>query len=142
MASPGGGGGNALSFGLLILRLAAGGMLLYGHGWGKLMHYSERAPSFGNPIGLGSPVSMGLVIFAEVFCAICVMLGFATRIAAFFPAFALGVAGLIHHAQDPFQRKELALLYCAVFVALMLAGGGRYALDAKFGPKLRFGGGK
>jgi len=141
MASPGGGGGgNALSFGLLVLRLVAGGMLLYGHGWGKLMHFADRSQTFGNPIGLGSPVSMGLMIFAEVVCATCVMLGFGTRFAAFFPAFGLAVAGFIQHAHDPFQKKELAFLYCAVFVTLMLAGGGRYALDAKFGPKVRFGG--
>lgn len=141
MAMPGS-GGNSLSLGLLILRLAAGGMLIYGHGWGKLTHFAERSQTFSDPIGLGSPVSLGLAVFAEVFCAALVMIGFATRLAATPPAFLLAVAVFIHHADDPFQRKELALIYFAAFLTLVFTGGGRYGLDAKFSPRLSFRGGK
>lgn len=140
MAIPG--SGNALSIGLLILRLAAGGMLIYGHGWGKLMHFAERSKTFSDPIGLGSPVSLGLAVFAEVFCAALVMLGFATRLASIPPAFLFAVAGFVHHAADPFQKKELAFLYLAVYLTLAFTGGGRFALDSNLGPKLSFRGGK
>ena len=44
----------APALGLLLLRLGAGGLLLYGHGWAKLMHYSERAAHFPDPLGIGS----------------------------------------------------------------------------------------
>ena len=71
----------APALGLLLLRLGAGGLLLYGHGWAKLMHYSQRAAHFPDPLGIGSPRSLMLVIFAEVLCSVMVMLGFATRFA-------------------------------------------------------------
>ena len=32
-----------LSLGLLVLRVGAGVMLIAGHGWPKLVHFSERA---------------------------------------------------------------------------------------------------
>ena len=61
--------GLAASIGLLVLRLGAGGLLITGHGWGKLMHAAERAPTFADPSGLGPVVSYWLVVVAEVGCA-------------------------------------------------------------------------
>lgn len=126
-------GSTSPSLGLLILRLGTGAFLIYGHGWGKLTHFSEEAQQFSNPIGLGSPTSLALAIFAEVFCAIAVMLGLCTRLAAIPIIVTMAVAGLLHHAADPFGRKEKALLYLVAYVAIALMGAGRYSLDAKFG---------
>jgi len=41
----------------------------------------------------------------------------------------MAVAFLIHHADDPFQTKEKALLYGVAFLAMMFLGGGKYSLD-------------
>ena len=125
-----GSGRDAASIGLLVLRLVSGGMLVYGHGWGKLMHAGERAASFANPIGLGPVASFWLVVFAEVPCAILVMAGLLTRLATVPLIVFMCVAGFIHHAQDPFPRRELPFLYGAAFVTLFAAGPGRYSLDA------------
>lgn len=120
------------SIGLLILRLGAGGLLLTGHGWGKLLNVGERAARFADPIGLGPVVSFWLVVFAEVLCAGMVMIGLLTRVFTVPILIFLGVAAFIQHAQDPWPRRELPLLFAVPFVALLFTGPGRLSLDEKF----------
>jgi putative oxidoreductase len=106
--------------GLLILRVGAGVMLLLGHGWGKLMHFSERVGSFADPIHLGPQASFMLVVFAEVFCSALVAVGLMTRLAVIPLVIFFLVAGLIQHADDPWNRKELAFLFLVAFPAAAL----------------------
>jgi putative oxidoreductase len=120
------------SLGLLVLRLGAGGLLLFGHGLPKLMHFSERAARFADPIGVGPGAGLALVIFAEVFCSLFVMLGLATRLAAIPPVIFFLIAALIHHAADPWAKKELAVVYLVAFLTLILTGGGNYSVGALF----------
>jgi putative oxidoreductase len=47
------------------------------------------------------------------------------------------VAAFIVHGDDPFQKKELALLFLTPFLALLLAGPGRFSLDAVIGRRLK-----
>lgn len=131
---------NASSIGLLLMRLIAGGLLFYGHGLPKILNWQERVNTFGDPIGLGSAPGFWLVVFTEVVCAFLVMLGWATRFAVVLPIGFFLIAGLIHHADDPFRQKELAFIYLAPFVCLLFTGPGRYSLDARFGPKVTFKG--
>jgi putative oxidoreductase len=125
-----------LAAGLLVLRLGAGGLLIYGHGWGKITKFSERASQFADPIGVGPEASFALVVFAEVFCAAAVMLGLGTRLAAVPIVIFTLVAVFVQHAADPFADKEKALLYGVPMLALIFTGGGRYSLDTVIG-KLR-----
>lgn len=115
--------------GLLVARLGLGGMMAGGHGWGKLTSFAEKHETFSDPIGVGPTLSMALAVFAEFFCSIFLMLGFATRFAAFNLWFTMTVAAFIVHAPDPFGRKELALVYWFSFLLIMLAGPGRFSLD-------------
>lgn len=128
------------SLGLLILRLGVGGMMLFGHGWDKLAHFSEKTAMFPDPIGLGSATSLTLVTFAEFFCALAIIFGLATRFAAIPLVVNMLVAALIFHAGDPWPKKELTLLYATPFVTLLLAGGGKYSLDALIWPRVLGGG--
>lgn len=128
------------SFGLLILRVGAGSLLLVNHGWGKLMNFSERATRFSDPLHVGSPASLALVVFAEVFCSIAVILGLFTRLAVIPLLIFFTVAIFIQHAADPFHKKELAILFAVAFLALLCLGSGRFALDSWLRRKL--GGGK
>jgi len=120
----------ASAIALLMLRLGAGAMLIYQHGWPKLTHFGERLPSFANPIGLGSEVSFVLVVFAEVFCAAAVMLGLFTRAATVPLLVFFVVAAFVQHAADPFGRKELPLLYAFVYAAIAIMGPGAFSIDA------------
>ena len=118
------------SLGLLILRVVAGGMILLGHGWPKLMRFSDLSSRFPDPLGLGSTtLSLSLVLFAEVFCAAAVILGFATRLVAIPLVFAMLVAAFIIHADDPWQKKEFALLYALPFLTLICTGPGKFSVD-------------
>jgi len=123
------------SLGLLILRLGTAGLLLYGHGWGKLMHFGERIHRFSNPIGLGPELSFTLVVFAEVVCSTLVALGLWTRVAAIPIVLFSVVAVFGQHWHDPFAKKELALLYGIPALALALTGGGTFALETLIGKK-------
>lgn len=119
-----------LDLGLLILRLGAGGFMLFAHGLQKLLNYSELSGKFPDPLGfLGGELSLILAIFAEFLCSALVTLGLVTRLAALPLCATMFVAAFLVHGDDPFAKKELALLYLAVFAFLALSGGGTFSLD-------------
>ena len=114
--------------GHLMLRVAVPAMMLT-HGFPKLMSYSERADSFPDPLGVGSPVSMALTVFAEFFCALALGLGIGTRVFAIPLSITMFVAAFVVHAGDPFKERELALMYLVCFIYFAVTGGGKYSLD-------------
>jgi len=144
---------------LLILRLAGLGLAL-AHGWAKV---AALASGGGDPFieavaGLGFPLP-GLFAWAAALAefagGLAVGLGLATRIAACFAAFNMAVAafgrhhahlhllnaiGLLHATPEQLKswgNPELALVYLAIFLAIALLGGGRFALDTLLGRKRR-----
>lgn len=125
--------------GLLLLRLAAAGFMIYGHGWPKLSRWETLSQSFADPFGLGPTASLALAIFAEIGCSIAIALGLLTRLSAVPLLITMLVAAFIAHAGDPFRQKELALLYAFVFQFLILAGPGRLSLDHLIWSRLRRG---
>ena len=120
---------NLPDFGLLFMRMSAGLFILFGHGWGKLMNFGTMSTQFPDPIGLGSTVSLALVVFAEVFCGLAFALGLVTRFSALPLIIFMLVGAAVFHADDPWQKKEFALLYLIPFVTVFLSGPGKYSLD-------------
>lgn len=120
-----------VDIGTLVLRLAMGLSLFFGHGLGKVLHYSERAGRFPDPLGIGSEASLVLMIIAEVLCALAVAAGMFTRLATIPPIIGMSVAILFVHRGDPFGDWEKALLFLAGFLAIALIGPGRLSLDTK-----------
>lgn len=115
---------------LLLLRVALGGMMIYGHGYGKLLRlFGSEEISFSDPFGIGPVASLALAAFAEVVCALCVMLGLFTRLTVIPLIITMLVAAFYAHGADPFARQEKALMYLVVFIALLFTGGGYYSLD-------------
>ncbi len=139
---------SATSIGLLILRLGVGGYMLT-HGFGKVqMVLAGQYDQMGNPIGLGPVLSLWLVAFAEFVCALLVVFGLATRLAAIPLVIAMAVAAFIVHGSDPWSMetaaakffagesefpvaREAAMLYLIPFLALAFTGAGKYSLDAR-----------
>lgn len=134
------------SIGLLILRLGFGGYMV-SHGWGKVqMVLAGDFEKFGDPLGLGSGLSLVLAMSAEFFCAILVTAGLATRFVAAPIVFTMAVAAFVVHGSDPWTMgeafnkfmagqtkfplsKEPALLYLLAFLTLLLTGAGRISID-------------
>ena len=126
--------------GLLVLRLWLGLSLALLHGRGKLMGFSEMAPKFADPIGLGPHVALALTVFAEVVCALLLALGLFTRFAAAVLVILMSVAFLLVHkgALSGPASGEMAFIYLAAFVTLLITGAGRFSVDAKLsGPATR-----
>lgn len=120
----------SLDLGLLILRFFSFAFMLT-HGWPKFQKAVVGNFQFRDPLNLGSGTSLGLTVFAEFFCSILIMLGLFTRPALLFNALTMIIAAFVVHASDPFQKKELALLYLVISVALLFTGPGKYAIDKK-----------
>lgn len=137
----------AVSTGLLILRLGVAGYMVT-HGWAKVTMLMERQfEMMGDPIGIGPVASLVLVAFAEFFCAILVVVGLATRLAAIPIVITMAVAAFVAHGADPWTMteaamrffsgaskswasKQPALTFLFVFLALVFTGAGRFSLDA------------
>lgn len=116
------------SLGLLILRLSVGSLMLT-HGLPKLLNFSEMLTKFADPIGLGVPLSLTLAVGAEVGCSLLLIVGLATRFAAFPLLFTMGVAFFLVHGADPLGEKELSLIYLLTYLSLLFTGPGRFSLD-------------
>jgi putative oxidoreductase len=144
----------ALDLALLVLRLSGGLMILY-HGWGKLVRMSAGETGFVTGVQqMGFPfpaVFAWAATLTETLGAVFLLLGLFTRVAAAASAFGMFVAAFLRHkahlhgmmglglAQYPadtvkgWGNPELALMYLLVFVALALAGGGRFSVERLFG---------
>src|SRR5687768_12196358 len=69
----------AFNLALLILRVGCG-ILMLNHGYDKLVHFQQYSANFMNFLGLSGSVSLALVVFAEFFCSIFLILGLFTRL--------------------------------------------------------------
>ncbi|WP_018339359.1 DoxX family protein [Butyricimonas synergistica] len=118
-----------LSLGLLFLRVLVGITMLT-HGLAKLTSFSELSSTFPDPIGLGGTLSLVMIICAEVGCSIFLIVGAFTRLATIPLIFSMLVVLLVVHGSDPFQVKELPLLYLGVYIFLFFTGAGKISLDS------------
>ena len=119
---------------LLLLRLAFGGLMIINHGWGKFQKLIGDEPiKFADPIGIGMEASLGLTVFAEVLCALMIVVGLFTRLAVIPLIITMLVAIFVIHISDPFKKMEMAILYLIPYLVLLWNGAGRYSLDAMLG---------
>ena len=121
------------SAGLLVLRLWLGLTLLLNHGLGKLKTFDSMASGFADPLHVGHTTSLVLAVFAECVAAALVAAGLITRFAALVLTIQMGVAFFMVHkgALSGSHSGELAFIYLAGFLALLLAGPGQISLDKR-----------
>ena len=117
------------SLGLLILRVAAG-VLMMTHGWSKIQNFEGMVQSGFDPVGMGATLSVVMLIGAEFIAALFIVLGLLTRLSAIPLIVAMSVAAFVAHASDPLQVKELSLIYLTIFATLLITGAGKYSLDS------------
>lgn len=119
----------SIHFMLLILRIGIASFMIV-HGYQKFgMLTAGGEIQFGDPIGVGDAASLYLAVFAEFFCSIFLLLGFATRLATIPLIITMVVAVFIVHAPDGFDKKELGLHYLLGYVFLLVSGAGKYSVD-------------
>lgn len=105
------------------------GLLFLMHGIQKWTNFQELATVFPDPLGVGSQVSLGLAIFAELACSIGFIFGVLYRLALIPMIVTMLVAFFIVHGADPFAVKELAFVYLIVFALMLWAGPGSLSID-------------
>src|SRR5258708_2766262 len=108
---------SAMSFNVatLALRLGFGLLICINHGFQKLVHFSNQETIFYDSFHLGHRTSLILVIFSEVFCAILLVLGLFTRVAALVMVVSMSVAVFLFHKGQTLAQHEPAMLYLGAF---------------------------
>ncbi|MEG2276278.1 MAG: DoxX family protein [Odoribacter sp.] len=120
---------------ILFLRLLLGGMMLT-HGWSKMISFVTLSTVFPDPLGIGSQLSLGLVLFAEIGCSLLLILGCLTRLAILPLMFDMIVVLFMIDTTATFYQKELPLLYLGMSIVLLWTGAYRYSLDTMIRKKL------
>ncbi len=131
------------SLGIVVLRVLVGLMMLVGHGIPKIENFAARKEFFYVPDFLPDKFASACLlacIGAEVVAATFIIIGFATRPAAFILGFcmvvaafgALGGAPWFQTSPTLVETKELSIMYLIPMISIILAGAGAYSLDALF----------
>lgn len=118
-----------ISFGLLILRIGISFSMIVLHGYPRLINFSEISTEFANPIGLGSATSLGLVIFAEFFCSLFLVIGLFTRWSCIPLIITMIVATFVVNGGKEFIFQEKSFVYLISYISLFVNGGGYFSLD-------------
>jgi putative oxidoreductase len=122
----------AFNAAMLLFRFGIG-VLMINHGYGKLIHFSDMQNKFMNFLGLGTTVSLSMVVFAEFFCSLFLILGLFTRLAAIPLIIAMCVALFKAHNAEIFGDGEKAALYLCGYVLILLLGPGKISVDGMTG---------
>lgn len=120
---------------ILVIRLFVGISMLT-HGLPKLEKLiANDKIEFMNFLGLGSAISLVLVVFAEFLCSVFIILGFLTRFATIPLMVTMLIAFFVVHGSDPYASKELSLVYFFFYLTIFVFGSGRFSLDWLFSKK-------
>jgi putative oxidoreductase len=122
----------AFNTAMLLLRIVAGGLMLK-HGYDKMVHFEETASHMMNFMGIGSKATTALLIFAEFFCSLLVIIGLFTRLACIPLIIAMTVALVKAHNADFLGEGQMAALYLLCFTVLLFTGPGKVSVDSMIG---------
>ena len=120
---------------ILVLRLFVGISMLT-HALPKLeMLIANDKIEFMNFLGLGSAISLLLVVFTEFLCSVFLIFGFLTRFAVVPLMITMLVAFFVVHGADPYGEKELSIMYFFFYLTILILGSGEFSLDRIFSKK-------
>ena len=128
---------NAVNAAMLLLRLCLGTLMLVGHGFQKITHFSDTAQHIPNLLGVGSTINASLIIFAEFFCSLLLIVGLFTRFSLLTLLFCMGYIftivfqfAIVKKGDNGYEFDN-AFVYFAIYLGLFFTGSGKYSLDAK-----------
>lgn len=122
--------------GLLLLRIGTGLILFMRHGWEKVSQMTLVNPKFPDLLGLGHNGTWVLAMLSDGVFSLLLVIGVGTRWIALYSFVEIFIAwAMVHHfsflGKSPAaDHGELIALYLSAFLALMVAGAGRYSVDA------------
>lgn len=123
-------GSRGADLGILIARVMGGLALALAHGRGKVPP-SEGFIGRVGEMGFFAPELFAwLAGMAEFGGGLLLALGLLTRPAALLVVGQMAIVALVAHAGDPFGDREKAVLFGAIALLCLLAGAGRFSLDA------------
>lgn len=121
----------ATNLAVTLLRVFTGLTMAFSHGLGKIPP-PEQLVSGVEAMGFPMPgLFAWAAALAELVGGILLALGLLTRPAAMFMAITMFVAGFVVHSADPFQKKEMALLYLVISLFFVFYGAGKWSVDAR-----------
>jgi putative oxidoreductase len=103
------------------------------HGYDKLVHFAQYKKDFLNFLGMGPTLSLALVVFAEFFCSVFLIMGLFTRLVASILLIELLVVVFKAHQGEIFGDGEHGMLFLIGYIAIILIGAGKASLDGILG---------
>lgn len=122
----------AVNMAMLLLRLGTGILMIH-HGYDKLVHFSEYQDKFINFLGMGSTLSLALVVFAEFFCSLFLIIGLFTRLSTIPLIITMCVILFKVNNGHVFEKAENIPLYLLCFITLLIIGPGKISVDSMTG---------
>lgn len=114
---------------LTILRVSAGVLMASLHGIGKVPP-SDKLIEGVSTLGFPMPVLFAWAAgLAELVGGILLAAGFMTRLNALLFGFTMFVAAFGRHLNDPWDVKELSVLYLVIALVFVFKGSGRFSID-------------
>lgn len=127
-------GYNDFTFNLATFLLRLGmGLLMIPHGYDKLVHFAQYKKDFMNFLGMGSTISLALVVFSEFFCSVFLIMGLFTRFVASVLIIEMFVVVFKAHQGQVFGDGEHGMLYLTAHLSIVLLGPGKASLDGILG---------
>lgn len=128
----------AFNFAMLLFRIVVGAMMIK-IGYYKLTHFSDMLSgdmAFKSMIGIGAKTELALLVFAEFFCSVFLILGLFTRLSTIPLIIAMCVAFFMAHHAEVFTKEgslQPALVYLVSYIVLLLLGPGKISVDGMAG---------
>jgi putative oxidoreductase len=124
-----------LNVGLMVMRVGFGLTMAFAHGLGKIPP-KDGFIGYLSSMGLPAPLAMGWMAgLSELVGGLFIAIGLATRWSAASLTVTMAVAFFMAHGADPFQKKELSLMYMITFLVLFLTGPGKFSIDGLINKK-------
>ena len=102
----------------------------------QVLNFDQIVPTFQGFLGMSPEASMTVLVVIELLCAVCIMLGFLTRLAVLFPLVLMLVAENVIMSSQTAVTNQLfnfqpgyPVMFIGIFVFMLLAGPGKISLD-------------
>ena len=128
---------SSMDAGLLFLRVSLGLNLFLKHGYEKVFTFSQMAPTFSDPMHLGSTTSLVMAMISDGICSVLIIFGLGTRWASIYSFVIIFVAWsmkfhFMYFGHLEADHGELSVLYLVALIAIFVAGPGKYSIDPLF----------